>query len=162
MGRSGMGLGRLLSGDRPAAPVCGRVFRSDRGSRWDRGLPVDLRRMAPAAAPGFTIPAGGEDRVSVFARFGAISVAVLDVAPEPITQRVMELAVPAAERANAAAATDMGVSGSALKRGRHPNGMPSAVPARGSYYDSGGICNLGADPGRVSLGFTNNCNVCKA
>ena len=74
--------------------------------------------MAPAAAPGFTIPAGGEDRVSVFARFGAISFAVLDAAPEPITQRVMELAVPAAERANAAAATDMGVSGSALKRER--------------------------------------------
>ena len=74
--------------------------------------------MAPAAALGYAIPAGGKDRVSVFTGFGAIPVAVLDAAPEPITQRVMELAVPAAERANAAAATDMDVSGSALKRER--------------------------------------------
>jgi len=42
------------------------------------------------------------------------------------------LAVPAAERANAAAATDMGVSGSALKGERHPNGISSTVSARGS------------------------------
>ena len=67
--------------------------------------------MAPAAAPGFTIPAGGEDRVPVFAGFGAISVAVFDAALEPFTQRVMELAISTAERANAAVTTDMGVSG---------------------------------------------------
>ncbi len=97
--------------------------------------------MGTTAAPGYAIPAGGEDRVPVFAGFGAIPVAVLDVAPEPFTQRVMELAIPAAERANAAVATDMGVSGSALKRGRHPNGMPSTVPARGSYYGFGAACN---------------------
>ncbi len=75
--------------------------------------------MGTAAAPDYDIPEGGEDRVPVFAVFGAIPVAVLDAAPEPFTQRVMELAIPAAERANAAVATDMGVSGSALKRGRH-------------------------------------------
>ncbi len=97
--------------------------------------------MGTADAPGYAIPAGGEDRVPVFAGFGTIPVAVLDAAPEPFTQRVMELAIPAAERANATVATHMGVSGSALKRRRYPNGMPSTVPARGSYYGFGVICN---------------------
>ena len=73
--------------------------------------------MDTADAPGYAIPAGGEDRVPVFAVFGAIPVAVLDAAPESFTQRVMELAIPAAERPHAAITTDMGVSGSALKRG---------------------------------------------
>ena len=67
--------------------------------------------MGTADAPGYAIPEGSEDRVPVFAGFGAIPVAVLDAAPEPFTQRVMELAIPAAKRANAAVATDMGVSG---------------------------------------------------
>ena len=67
--------------------------------------------MATAAAPGCAIPAGGQDRVQVFSGFGAISVAVLDTALEPFTQRVMELAISTAERANAAVTTDMGVSG---------------------------------------------------
>ena len=87
--------------------------------------------MAPAAAPGHAILADGKDRVSVFAGFGAIPVAVLDPAPEPIAQRVLELAIPTAEPADAAAATDMVVSGSALKRARHPNGISNPVPARG-------------------------------
>jgi hypothetical protein len=69
----------------------------------------------------------------------------------------MELAIPAAKRANAAVATDMGVSGSALKRGRHPNGMPSAVPARGSYYGFGVPCNPWCGSRQVSLGFTDIC-----
>ena len=76
-------------------------------------------RSLPVTRPliGSFRPAGGEDRVSVFAGFGAIPVAVLDAAPESFTQRVMELAIPAAERPHAAITTDMGVSGSALKRG---------------------------------------------
>ena len=89
--------------------------------------------MGTANTPGYAIPAGGEDRVSVFAGFGAIPVAVLDTALVPFTQRVMELAIPAAERTNATVAADMGVSGSALKRKRHPSGMPSAVPVRGIF-----------------------------
>jgi len=78
--------------------------------------------MGTEAAPGYAILAGGEDRVPVFAGFGAIPAAVLDTAPEPFTQRVMELAIPAAQRANATVTTDMGVSGSDLKRGRHLSG----------------------------------------
>jgi hypothetical protein len=74
----------------------------------------------------------------------------------------MELAIPAAERANTAVATDMGVSGSALKRGRHPNGMPSTVTARCSYYGFGVPCNPWSGSRQVSLGFTNSRNVCKA
>ncbi len=112
--------------------------------------------MVTTVAPGYAIPAGGEDRFPVFSGFGAIPVAVLDAAPEPFTQRVMELAIPAAERANAAATTDMGVSGSALKRGRHPNGMPSAVPARGSYYGFGVVCKSWCGSRQVDLGFTNS------
>ncbi len=100
--------------------------------------------MGTADAPSYAIPAGGEDRVPVFAGFGAIPVAVLDAAPEPFTQRVMELAIQAAERANAIVATDMGVSRSALKRGRHPNGMPSTVaPITVSAW----YVTLGAGPG---------------
>ncbi len=75
--------------------------------------------MVTPDAPGYIIPAGGEDCAPVFAGFGAISVAVFDAALESGTQRVVELAIPAAERANAAVATDMGVSESALKRDRH-------------------------------------------
>ncbi len=88
--------------------------------------------MVTATAPGYAISAGGEDRVQVFSGYGAISVAVLDATLEPFTQRVMELAISTAERANTAVATDMGVSGSALKRERHSNGIPSTVPVRGS------------------------------
>ena len=65
-------LERLLSGGRPAAPVCERVFQPDRGSRWDRGLPVDLRRMGTIDAPGYAIPAGGEDRRPVKCTFGSM------------------------------------------------------------------------------------------
>ena len=104
--------------------------------------------MAPAAAPGHAIPAGGKDRVSVFAGFGAIPVAVPDPAPEPIAQRVLELAVPATRCANAAAATDMAISGSALKRERHPKGISNTVPARGPLYGFGVAFDLGADPGK--------------
>ena len=69
----------------------------------------------------YAIPAGGEDRVPVFAGFGAIPVAVFDAAPEPFTQRVMELAIPAAEPAepaDAAVTADMGVSRSAVEKGK--------------------------------------------
>ncbi len=101
--------------------------------------------MGTADAPSYAIPAGGEDRVPVFAGFGAIPVAVLDAAYEPFTQRVMELAIPGTERANATVATDMGVSGSALKRGKHPSGMLRAVAPTtvSSWY-----VTLGAGPGR--------------
>ena len=113
--------------------------------------------MVTAAAPGYAIPAGGEDRVPVFTGFGAIPVAVFDAASEPFTQRIMELAIPAAERANAAVATDMGVSGSALKRDRHSNEMPSTVvTAQGAYYGFGVACNPWSTFRRVSLNFTNN------
>jgi len=67
--------------------------------------------MVTATAPGYAIHADGEDRLPVFAGFGAISIAVFDAALEPFTQRVMELAISTAERANTAVATDMGVSG---------------------------------------------------
>ncbi len=117
--------------------------------------------MGAANTPGYAIPAGGEDRVPVFAGFGAIPVAVLDAAPEPSTQRVMDLAIPAAERANATVATDMGVSGSALKRRRHPNWMPSTVPAQGSYCGFGVVCNPWSGSRKVSLGFTNSCYILK-
>jgi hypothetical protein len=85
--------------------------------------------MRTADALAYAIPAGGEDHVLVFAGFGAIPVAVFDAALKPCTQRVMELAIPDAELANAAAATDMGVPGSALKRDRHSNAMPSTITA---------------------------------
>jgi hypothetical protein len=42
--------------------------------------------MATAVASGYVIPAGGENRIPVFAGFGSIPVAVLDAAPEPYTQ----------------------------------------------------------------------------
>ena len=74
--------------------------------------------MGTADAPGSAIHSGGEDYVPVFADFGAISGAVLDAASEPFTQRVMELAISSAERADAVVATDMGVPGSALKMGK--------------------------------------------
>jgi len=104
--------------------------------------------MGTANTPGYAISAGGEDRVSVFAGFGAVPVAVLDTAPVPFNQRVMELAIPAAERANAAVATDMGVSGSALKRERHSSGMSGAVPVRAPFRVSAWYVALRADPGR--------------
>jgi len=74
--------------------------------------------MGTADAPGYAIPAGGEDRVPVFAGFSAIPVAVFDAAPEPFTQRVMELAIPAAEPADAAVKADMGVSRSTVEKGQ--------------------------------------------
>ncbi len=105
--------------------------------------------MVTTVAPGYAIPAGGEDRFPVFSGFGAIPVAVLDAAPEPFTQRVMELAIPAAERANATVATDMGVSGSALKRGRHiRTGFQALYLPEGPITVSAWYVTLGAGPGR--------------
>jgi len=66
--------------------------------------------MVTATAPGCAIPAGGKDCVQVFSDFNAISVAVIVAALEPFTQRVLELAISTAKRANAAVTTDMGVS----------------------------------------------------
>ena len=104
--------------------------------------------MGTSDASSFAILADGENHVPIYAGFGAIPVAVPDPAPEPIAQRVLELAVPATRCANAAAATDMAISGSALKRERHPKGISNTVPARGPLYGFGVAFDLGADPGK--------------
>ena len=70
--------------------------------------------MGTAGTPGDALPAGGEDRKPVLPGFGAIPAAVFDAAAVPFTLRVLELAIPATERADAAVTTDMGVSGSGL------------------------------------------------
>ncbi len=106
--------------------------------------------MGTADAPSYAIPAGGEDRVPVFAGFGTIPVAVLNAAPEPFTQRVMELAIPGTERATATVATDMGVSGSALKRGRHPNGCRAPYMPEDPITVLAWYLTLGVGPGRVA------------
>ena len=72
--------------------------------------------MGTAVASGNAIAAGGKDCAQVFVGFGAIPVAVLDAALKPFSQRIMELAISAAESANTTIATDMGVSGKALSR----------------------------------------------
>ena len=113
--------------------------------------------MGTADTPGCAIPAGGEDCISVLPGFGAIPPAVFDAALEPCTQRVMELAIPNSERANAAVATDMGVSGSALKRDRHSNGMPNTGTAQCSDYGSGAAHNPWSGSRQARLGFANNC-----
>ena len=97
--------------------------------------------MGTADAPGYAIPAGGENRVPVFVGFGAIPVAVLDAAFKPISQRIMELAISAADSANAVVATNMGVSGKALKPERHSRWVPNTLPAQGSCNSFGVACN---------------------
>jgi hypothetical protein len=111
-------------------------------------LPVDFRSMRTADAPGYVIPAGGEDLVPVFAGSSTIPVAVFDAALEPCTHRIMGLPIPGAELANAAVATDMGVSGSALKRNTNSNGMPSTITAHVPITVPVRHITLGAGPGR--------------
>ncbi len=97
--------------------------------------------MGATVTPGNTIAAGGEDCAQVFVGFGAIPVAVLDAALKPFSQRIMELAISAAESANATIATNMGVSGKALKSERHPHWVPNTLPAQGPFYSFGVACN---------------------
>ena len=97
--------------------------------------------MGTAVASGNAIAAGGKDCAQVFVSFGAIPVAVLDAAFKPISQRIMELAISAAESANAAVATNMGVSGKALKPERHSRWVPNTLPAQGSCNSFGVACN---------------------
>ena len=157
LGSSGTGLGRILPGDWSAKPLCRKVFRPDCGGRWDRGLPADLRRMDEAFAPGYAIAAGCKDCAQVFVGFGAISVAVLDAALKSFSQPALELAISVAAPANAAVATNLGVPGSALKRDRHSNGMPSTITAPRSYRGSGAAHNPWSGSRQVRLGFTNTC-----
>jgi hypothetical protein len=60
----------------------------------------------------------------------------------------MELAIPGTERANATVATDMGVSGSALKRGRHPNGCRAPYLPEDPITVLAWYLTLGVGPGR--------------
>lgn len=83
--------------------------------------------MGTSDASGLAIPAGGKNHVPIYANLGAIPVAVLDTAFESFLQRVMELAIPATERANQAVTTDMGVSGTAVKRTGHPSRKTNTV-----------------------------------
>jgi hypothetical protein len=49
----------------------------------------------------------------------------------------MELAISAAESANTAVATNMGVSGKALKPERLPRWLPNTLPAQGPFNSFG-------------------------
>jgi len=113
--------------------------------------------MDEAFAPGYAIAAGCKDCAQVFVGFGAISVAVLDAALKSFSQPALELAISVAAPANAAVATNLGVPGSALKRDRHSNGMPSTITAPRSYYGSGAAHNPWSGSRQVRLGFTNTC-----
>ena len=71
--------------------------------------------MGPANASGFAVPSGGEDYLAVLYGFGSVSGAVPDVASEPFIQRIMELAISSPKRADAFAATNMGLPESVLR-----------------------------------------------
>ena len=97
--------------------------------------------MGTAVASGNAIAAGGKDCAQVFVSFGVIPVAVLDAALKPISQRIMELAISAAESANAAVAKNMGVSGKALELESHSRWASNTLPAQGSCNSFGVACN---------------------
>jgi hypothetical protein len=97
--------------------------------------------MDATFTPSDAITAGGKDCAQVFVGFRAIPIAVLDAALKPFSQRIMELAISAAESANTAVATNMGVSGKALKPERHPRWLPNTLLAQSSFNSFGVACN---------------------
>lgn len=67
--------------------------------------------MVAAGPPGAAVPPGSDDRLAVAAGLRPCPAAVPDAAAGFFIQSVVELAVPAAEPADTAAAADMGLPG---------------------------------------------------
>ena len=121
LGGAGAGVGRVLPRAWAAEAVCGRVLRPHRRGRRDRGLPPDLGGVVAAGPPGAAVPSGGDDRLAFAAGLHPCPAAVPDAAVGFFVQPVVELAVPATEPADTAAATDMGLPGAIMTARGHAN-----------------------------------------
>ena len=94
--------------------MCRKVLRPRRRGRRDRGLPPDLGGVVTAGPPGTAVPSGGDDRLTFAADLHPCPAAVPDAAAGFFIQPVVELAVPAAEPADTAAAADMDLPGAIM------------------------------------------------